>query len=197
LSRKIIPLLVILVILSLGCSRSLSGQTGSTPVFVPAATDLIKETVEALRPPTITPSPTYDSSKGTATPVPPTNTPAPTSTPIEDPLCYLEMEAFDITIEDGSQIKINEPFQKTWKLVNTGSCFWTPDFQLVFISGEIMGATSPLPLEKTVYAKDEIEISVDLVAPAEAGSYIGYWQLQRPDGYSVGWLWVEIEAINP
>lgn len=197
MARKIIPVLVILVILSLSCSRSLAGQTGSTPVLVAAATDLIKETVEALRPPTMTPSPTYDSSKGTATPIPPTNTPAPTSTPIEDPFCYLEMEAFDITIEDGSQIKINEPFQKTWKLVNTGTCFWTPDFQLVFISEEIMGGQSPLPLGKTVYAKDEIEFSVDLVAPAEAGSHIGYWQLQSPDGYSVGWLWVEIEAIQP
>ncbi len=197
MSRKFFPLLVILLILSLSCSRSLAGETGSTPVFVTPATDLIKETVEALRPPTTIPSPTYDISKGTPTPVSPTPTYPPTSTPVEDPYCYLEMEAFDVTIEDGSQIVINEPFQKTWKLVNTGTCFWTPDFQLVFISEEIMGGQSPVPLGTTVYPNKEIEISVDLVAPAEAGPHIGYWQLQSPDSYSAGWLWVEIEAILP
>ena len=197
MSRKFIPLVVILFILALSCSRSLAGQTGSTPVFVPVATDLVKETVDALRPPTITPSPTYDVAVGTFTPIPPTNTPLPTSTPVEDPYCYLEMEAVDVTIEDGSEINVGEPFTKTWKLVNTGTCFWQEDFQLVFISGETMGGKSPLLLGETIYPKKSLEISVDLVAPADPGSYIGYWQLQRPDGYSAGWLWVDILAVQP
>ncbi len=197
MSRKIIPLLVILFILSLSCSRSLAGKTGSTPVVIPVATDVLKATVDALRPPTETPTPTYDVAVGTFTPIPPTNTPPPTSTPVEDPYCYLEMEAVDVTIEDGSEIKVGDSFTKTWKLKNTGSCFWKEDFQLVFINGDMMGGKSPLPLGKTIYTKKDIEISVDLVAPADPGSYIGYWQLQRPDGYSVGWLWVDILAVQP
>ncbi len=196
MSRKLIPLLIMLFILTLSCSRSLAGETGPTPIVIPVATDLLKATVEAMRPPTITPSPTWDVALPTYTPIPPTNTPIPTSTPIQDPMCYLEMEAVDVTIEDGSEIKIGEPFTKTWKLENTGSCYWTEDYQLVFISGELMGATSPLPLGQTVFAKKEIEMSVDMVAPDTAGDYIGYWQLQMPDGYPVGWLWVEILAVE-
>ena len=195
MSRKIIPLLVILFILTLGCSRSLAGKTGPTPVVVPVATDFVKDTVEAMRPPTITPTATYDITVGTFTPIPPTPTYPPTSTPVQDPLCYLEMEASDVTIEDGSEIKVGESFTKTWKLLNTGSCYWTEDYQLVFISGEAMSASSPLPLGSTVYSKKEIERSVEMVAPDVAGPYIGYWQLQMPDGYPVGWLWVEILAV--
>lgn len=195
MSRKIVPLLVILFILTLSCSRSLAGKDGPTPVVVPVATDFIKATVEAMRPPTITPTATYDIKIGTFTPIPPTNTPIPTSTPVQDPLCYLEMEASDVTIEDGSEIKAGESFTKTWKLLNTGSCYWTEDYQLVFVSGEAMNASSPLPLGTTVFSKKEIEMSVEMVAPDVAGPYIGYWQLQMPDGYPVGWLWVEILAV--
>lgn len=194
---KIIPLLFVLFILSLSCTRSLAGQSGSPLVVEPIATDLVKATVDALRPPTTTPSPTHDTALGTITPVPPTPTYPPTSTPVQDPYCYREMEAFDVTIEDGSEININQPFTKTWRLENTGTCFWTPDYQLVFISGEQMGGNSPLPLGTTVYARKAIEVSIDMVAPADEGSYIGYWQLQMPDGYPVGWLWVEILAVQP
>ncbi len=195
MSRKIIPLLVILALLTLSCSRSLAGKTGSTPVVVPIGTDFLKATVEAMRPPTITPTPTHDITLGTVTPIPPTNTPIPTSTPVQDPNCYLGLEASDITVEDGSEIKAGEHFTKTWKLLNTGSCYWTGDFQLVFISGEPMSANSPQRLGSTVYSKKEIEMSVDMVAPNTPGNYIGYWQLQMPDGYPVGWLWVEILVV--
>lgn len=194
--RKAIPLLLLIFLLTLACNRSVPGSSGQTPIVVPVATDVVKATVDAMRPPTTTPSPTPDLSKGTLTPIPPTATYPPTSTPVQDPSCYLDMEATDVTIEDGSEIKINEEFTKTWKLTNIGTCYWTADYQLVFISGEMMGAKSPLPLGKTIFTNDEIEISVNLIAPPVPGSYIGYWQLQMPDGYPVGWVWVEILAVE-
>jgi len=72
MSRKIIPILVIvLLLLTVSCSRSLTGKSGTV---VPVATDYIKLTVDAMRPPTITPSPTHDIALGTMTPIPPTPT---------------------------------------------------------------------------------------------------------------------------
>lgn len=194
MSRKIIPLLAILLLLSLSCSRSLAGKAGTV---VPIENDVIKETVDAMRPPTITPTATHDISLGTPTPIPPTPTLPPTSTPSQDPKCYYDLEAEDISIEDGSSVKINEPFIKTWKIKNIGTCYWTGDYKLVFIGGAQMEGDSPINLGQTVYKKGEIEISVDLVAPAYEGEYVGYWQMQDPDGYPVGLVWVEILAVKP
>lgn len=195
MSRKIIPILVIvLLLLTVSCSRSL---TGNSATVVPIATDYIKLTVDAMRPPTITPSPTHDIALGTMTPIPPTPTLMPTSTPVQDPNCYYELEAEDIAIIDGEVLKINEPFTKIWKVTNTGTCFWTEDFNLVFIGGHPMDGKSPVPLGETVYKKKSIEISLDLVAPSDAGEYVSYWQLQDDGGYPVGLLWVEITAVQP
>ena len=195
MSRKIIPILVIvLLLLTVSCSRSLTGKSGTV---VPAATDYIKLTVDAMRPPTITPSPTHDIALGTMTPIPPTPTLMPTSTPSQDPNCFYDLEAEDIAIEDGEVLKIKQPFTKIRKITNIGSCYWTDDFNLVFIGGAQMDGKSPIPLGETVYKKKSIEVSLDLVAPSTPGDYVGYWQLQDELGYPVGLVWVEITAVEP
>ena len=195
--RKIIPLIVLVLILSLACNRSL----GNTPLpsAVPAATDVSKATGEALAPtpPTATAIPLVMASpSSTFTVAAPTLPPPPAPTQTEQP-CQLDMEAVDVTIMDGTQINVNTPFLKTWRVTNSGTCNWTADYKLVFTNGEKMGGLSPIQFGVPVNPGKQLDVSVDLVAPGEVGPHIGYWQVQQPDGNPVGLLWVEIQSIQP
>jgi hypothetical protein len=72
----------------------------------------------------------------------------------------------DVTIPDGWEITPDTPFTKTWRLKNTGSCSWNPEFSLVFHSGDRMEAPESQPLTaKTVPPGETVDISVDLVSP--------------------------------
>ena len=102
-----------------------------------------------------------------------------------------------MTIPDGSEINVDTSFLKTWRLTNSGTCNWTADYKVVFTTGNKMGGVSPVKIGAAVASGQQIDVSVDLVAPGTVGPHIGYWQLQKPDGSPVGLLWVEIRAIQP
>src|SRR5512134_463768 len=87
----------------------------------------------------------------TATPVPPTSTPIrPTNT--ATPVSYCDWTIFvkDVTIPDGSQLAPGEVFTKIWRLQNRGTCTWTPDYMLVYTSGDPMGSTTAVRLPGNV-----------------------------------------------
>jgi YVTN family beta-propeller protein len=77
-------------------------------------------------------------------------------------------------------------FAKTWRLRNTGTCPWGPTYRLAFLAGERMSGPHSIPLRETVPAGGEIELSVDLIAPADPGTYQGEWQLIDPNGAAFG-----------
>ena len=125
----------------------------------------------------------------TATPVPATSTPVrPTNTPVPTAVSYCDWVAFvkDVTIPDGTQLSAGEVFTKTWRLQNRGTCTWTPDYMLVFTSGDPMGATTAVRLPGYVAAGQTVDVSVTLTAPASAGRYTGYWMLRNPSGALFG-----------
>ena len=45
-----------------------------------------------------------------------------------------------VTIPEDAEVYSGAIFKKTWRLKNTGSCEWTPEFQLKYIEGERMDA---------------------------------------------------------
>ena len=90
----------------------------------------------------------------------------------------------DVTIPDGTEISPGEPFTKTWRMRNSGTCDWEMETQLVFISGESMG-TKAVDVEQTT-PEAEIDITVYMVAPTLPGSYRSTWQLQDPKGIPFG-----------
>lgn len=95
----------------------------------------------------------------------------------------------DVTIPDGSIILPLSRFTKTWRLRNTGTCTWTSSYQIVFSGrGSNLGSQSVFPLIPSgeVNSGQEALVSVDLVAPGQAGSYRSYWQLRAPDGSTFG-----------
>jgi hypothetical protein len=91
-----------------------------------------------------------------------------------------------VTIPDNSSIAPGGSFVKTWLVRNDGTCVWTPDYALVFASGELMGAPSPIPMKNAIAPGDEIELSVSFVAPSDEGVYQSFWLLQDDYGDTFG-----------
>lgn len=109
----------------------------------------------------------------------------------------------DITIADGTFIPPGSTFKKTWALQNDGITTWNGEYELVFLSGDQMGAPAAKALVTNPVAPGELGlISVELVAPQEKGTYVGFFKIRSPDGtmFGVGVdnkpLYVEIAVDN-
>jgi hypothetical protein len=57
-------------------------------------------------------------------------------------------------------------FTKTWRLKNVGACAWSTSYQLVFFSGEQMGAASSAAFPKSVAVGQTVDISINMTAPS-------------------------------
>ena len=93
----------------------------------------------------------------------------------------------DVTYPDGTIVAPGTTFTKTWRLKNVGTSTWTTAYQLVFDTGDHMSAGGdPVALPKTVAPGDTVDVSVNLTAPATAGSYRGFWKFQNANGVRFG-----------
>ena len=131
-------------------------------------------------------------------PIAPTNTqPAPTLT--AEP-CDVAGFVRDVTIEDGTEMMPGTSFTKTWRVVNEGACTWSKDYDLIFERGESMDGNAVVQLTTgNVSPGSQLDISVDLVAPDNPGTYRGYWQIRNANGvvFTLDGFWVEIEVLQP
>lgn len=118
------------------------------------------------------PTPVYP--PGVLSPTPPTST--------CDRVTFID----DVTVPDGTVFAPNTPFTKTWRIKNTGTCTWTTNHRLVFVIGDKLGGPDSMSMVSTVGPNTSIDISFDLVAPAVAGAYRGYWQLLNEKGEKLG-----------
>ncbi len=92
----------------------------------------------------------------------------------------------DVTVPDGTPFGPNSLFYKTWRVRNTGSCTWDASYQLTFLSGDRMSGPRSAPIGEPVEPGEEVDLSVTLIAPEAAGTYLGQWQLFAPDGTPFG-----------
>lgn len=150
----------------------------------------IVEQATATLPPTLTPLPT-DPPTPTDSPPTATVTPFPTPTPkpgeVVEEGCNVAEYIADVTIPDKTIIDADTKFTKTWRLLNDGTCTWTDDYKLVFHSGTLMNGDKKtnaiiLPVEPGKL----IDISIELRAPKDAGTYKGYWILSDQYGNQFG-----------
>jgi hypothetical protein len=95
-------------------------------------------------------------------------------------------------------------FVKTWRLVNAGSCTWTPDYALVWFSGDDLSSLHEAKLGQSVSPGQSVDLSVEMVAPNEARTYRSYWKLRNATGKLFGLgpngdgpFWVEIAVVSP
>jgi len=129
--------------------------------------------------PSPTPEPTFTETAS------PTITLTPTETPIPLP-CDAAGFVADVTVPDGAGFLPNRKFTKTWRLQNVGVCVWTPEYNLVFAGGNLMQGPTAVALNTFVPPGGVIDISADMVSPADLGSYSANWLLRNANGQTFG-----------
>ena len=124
--------------------------------------------------------------------LPPTATLPPEPEDNPDP-CYQALLIGE-SVPDGTILEAGEAFAKSWILRNTGSCTWTPDYRLVFSSGDQMDGPDSVRLDEYVAPGDHTEILVQLTAPSQEGTHTGYWRMKANNGVRFARIFVEIEV---
>jgi hypothetical protein len=137
----------------------------------------------------------------------PARTAQPTTTAIPgasfNPICDQAGFVRDITIPEGTVITSATQFVKTWRLINRGTCTWTPDYALVFASGAMMDGPFLQKLGVSVLPGRSVDLSITLRAPGKPGLHTGEWQLRNAAGalFGIGAdahpFPVTIQAITP
>lgn len=110
----------------------------------------------------------------------------------------------DVTIPDGTRMTASQPFSKTWRLLNAGSCAWTKDYAIIWFSGEIFSAIREQTFSGTIRPGQSVDITVDMLAPRNAGVHQSNWKLRDPRGVLFGigptgdapfWVRIEVEEL--
>ena len=143
----------------------------------------------------------------TATPiVPPTATPLPIVSPTPVPCINGMRYVADLNYNDNNmttppQVPPGQPFSKGWRIQNSGTCTWNPSYRLVFVSGNVPGASmggQPTPIQGQVAPGQTYDIFVNLVAPLQPGVYQGIWQMTDTQNVPFGdRIWVGITVPAP
>lgn len=191
ITKKLIVIWVCTCLLIVACS-SKDGEVSPTPepetVLTAAAETANAQLTELAKPPaTTTPAP----EGGDETPITqpaitdltpedgPAEPAAPTSTAVTGGFDQAEFGA-DVTIPDGTDFEPGAEFTKVWRLRNSGTNTWTPEYAFKFFSGEQLSAPAEVPLSANVDPGATVDVSVDMIAPQSAGSYLGYWKMRDP-----------------
>ncbi len=208
MKRKMIPWLAALVLLAamLACNLPSANQPDPSALSTGVAQTVVAQMSASPQPALVTATPGQAGVGAAPTQSPvvlPSLTlapgqPAATSTSIP---CNSVQFVDDVSIPDGTNLQSGAAFTKTWRLKNTGSCTWTSGYQLVFDHGDAMGGPAAQALSGSTAPDQTVDISVNLTAPAAAGTYKGFWKLRDQAGsvfgLSSGPFWVEIIGMPP
>ncbi len=209
---SLLPFLLMLAVMISACNmpRSTSGDAQQTAMIETAVAQTVAAEAASTAQSGETPATDWTATPGenpSATgEMTPSDTPAPTQTASETPLpCNLAGFVKDVNVPDGKVFQPGETFTKTWRLKNTGSCAWTSGYDIVFDGGDAMGAPSAVQLTSgTVNPGQNVDVSVNLTAPDDPGTYRGNWKLRDPsdvvfgiENSSSGFFWVEIKVAAP
>lgn len=207
LYRRLALVFSMLIIASMACA--LPGAPGQQPSATPAnAETQIAQTVQVMMTEiaqaggTVTPGGSQPTATGSQPTVNPTATLQPTATTVILPsatfalptaaqptivsICDQGGFVADVSIPDGTAIPAGTQFIKTWRLKNTGSCTWTPEYAAVFESGSGMEGPAAQKIGVSVAPGQTVDVSVVLRAPGQPGSYRGYWRMRNAAGVLFG-----------
>lgn len=161
-----------------------------TPTFIPTNT--------ALALPSPLPSATYVYSSTTLYPTITATGTQYTATPNPSTLgygCNNLTLIRDETIPAGTVVNPGEKFTKTWKVANSGTCDWLYGYTIVFVSGSQL-VDDPVRLSKKIEPGKWTQISMNINAPDDPGTYVGYWKLSDGAGHAFGSL-LEVSIVVP
>ena len=100
----------------------------------------------------------------------------------------------DVTAPDNTQFENGEQFVKTWRVRNNGSEPWPENTKLTFLAEQQLTAVSEVEVGAVAVGAEK-DISVELTAPNENGTFRGQWVLTI-DGNQIpgGIMYVVIKA---
>lgn len=176
-------------------------QSDTDPSITPAdkePTEIPATAIPATAvPPTAVPAtqvPTAIPATAVPTQIPPTPTPVP---------CYQVGFVADVSVPDGSKIPGGDTFVKTWRLKNTGSCTWDTRFDIAFVKGTQLAVAKLYDLKTNVRPGETVDISIEMIAPANNGEYKSEWMLVNDRGEkfgtgpkSDGTFWAKIQVVD-
>ncbi len=147
----------------------------STAAIAPTSSPAATPTPTAPPTPTVTPLPTSA----------PIATASPTSTPISASCNQASLVA-DVTIPKGTAVIPGTKFVKTWRLLNVGSCTWSPDYQIKWVNGDWLGGPTYSVIIVSVPPGQTIDLSLQLTAPSNTGVYRANYELADASGNLFG-----------
>jgi uncharacterized protein YkwD len=181
--KKLFVVTALLALVLSACSGQAAETATVTATEAPVATTLISITEAPVITETFTVPPPDISA--TATSTTPLATQIPTldpSRPTNVPDCTNGASfVADVTIPDNTNVAGGTTFTKTWRVSNTGTCIWGPDYSLTYYSDERLGAPASIPLAIT-YPGQTADISVDFTAPNTTGNHRGNFVIKNPAG---------------
>ena len=155
--------------------------------------DLLPVPVPTAEPPTPTPAPDQ-----------PTATPAPTRPPaacIDGMAWVADLSFDDRNMSAPPLVPPGQPFVKSWRVRNSGTCTWNSAYFLGFDHGNVPAAQmggQPVFVRGTVAPGATYDFSANLVAPTTPGVYQGFWQMRNGNGTAFGeTIWVGIRVPAP
>lgn len=88
----------------------------------------------------------------------------------------------DVNVPDNTVMAPGQEFIKTWRVKNTGSCPWGAGYVLAYAGYDDDMDGQFIALTEVVQAGQEVEVSVQFKAPAQAGIYVSAWSMRNAAG---------------
>ena len=130
--------------------------------------------------PTLTPASSPQGIPTLPAAITPETVPTDTPAPIGNPGCVASAQLVAENPPDQTLLSPGEYFWKTWTFLNTGTCYWTTEYSLVFWDGELMGGLTSYPFTDDVAPGETYDLSIYLQAPVNEGMASGLWRFKTP-----------------
>lgn len=167
-----------------------NAAASQTAVFLPSATPTASETPTPSHTPTETPTPTVTVIFRLPTF---TFTPEPTSVVDTSPGGDYDCDLTAQSPGNGTILSPRTDFDAKWTVKNTGTRAWDRNsVDYIYVSGAKIHKIKAYDLPITVAVDDGVTLTVDMVAPAEAGSYTTTWGLRRGTVFCTFSLRIEV-----
>lgn len=107
----------------------------------------------------------------------------------------------DVTIPDGTKVVAGKTFVKTWRMRNDGKAAWPVGSRLMPVGGDNMTNSTAgilvVPAGRVIQPRQEVDITVELQAPARPGRYVGHFRMAVDDQRFGHRVWADIIVVEP
>ena len=186
-------LVVICILLMTACKMPapIQAPKGDTPIAPTLTSQAVEALIKTQLAPTLTQAPTQVTIQPSLVPaVSPTQQATNTANPTQNPSIEFCTDAAtfvdDVSVTDGTLFSPGETFTKTWRLRNSGTCAWTPQYKLAFTGGDKMNNPGEVPFTSYVEPDTTVDLSVKLTSPSSNGLYQAQWMIRSADGNLFG-----------